>query len=110
MIEGQEITQVNPLDYVALSLPRFEELIRADERHKVEVEKQAIIDETKHSKDYWYHEYNKIEEERDELRKSLDEAKAQIAEMLGIKELEQVKLAELQFEKGVTNNADEVAS
>lgn len=107
MIEGQEIreiTQVN--DYVALSLPRFEELIRADERHKVETEKQAIIDETKHSKEYWYREYNKIEEERNELRKALDDAKAQIVEMLGIKELELVKLSEMQFEKGVTNDTD----
>jgi hypothetical protein len=106
MIEGEEIREVTK---VTIDLDTYEKLIRADERNYVEREMTPQITEAITSKNYWYSKSEKLEEERDTLRKALDEAKAQIAEMLGIKELEQVKLAEMQFEKGVANDAEQVA-
>lgn len=107
MIEGEEIREVTK---VTIDLDTYEKLIRADERNKVEREMTPQITEAITSKNYWYSKYEKLEEERDTLRKALDEAKAQIAEMLGIKELEQVKLAEMRFEKGVVDDTDQATS
>ena len=107
MIEGEEIREVTK---VTIDLDTYEKLIRADERNKVEREMTPQITEAITSKNYWYSKYEKLEEERDTLRKALDEAKAQIAEMLGIKELEQVKLAEMRFEKGVANDTEQATS
>ena len=107
MIEGEEIREVTK---VTIELDTYEKLIRADERNKVEREMTPQITEALTSRNYWISKCNKAEDERDALRKSLDEAKAQIAEMLGIKELEQVKLAEMQFEKGVVNDTEQATS
>ncbi len=110
MIEGEEIRSEVIPGKIEIDIDLFVKLIRADEKHKVMEEMQKEIDANKKAMDYWCGKCNEVTAERDALRKSLDEAKAQIAEILGIKELQQVKLAEMQFEKGVTNDADEVAS
>lgn len=107
MIEGEEIREVTK---VTIDLDTYEKLIRADERNKVEKEMQEQLAEAISTQQYWYKKCGQTEDERDALRKSLDDAKAQIAEMLGIKELEQVKLAEMRFEKGVANDTEQATS
>lgn len=45
-----------------------------------------------------------LEKEIKDLKIALEDAKAQIKELLGLNELEKAKLTELQFEKGVVSN------
>ena len=92
-VEEKKDTVINPLDYVTIPIKEYRKLIRKVERAKA--------DNEKHLDQLW-----KVKLENNELRKNLDEAKAQIQELLGLKELEQVKLQEMHFEKGVVPDAD----
>lgn len=105
--------ELNPLEYVTIPIKEYRKMIRKIERMKVQlVDSERVITLTKENEQYnrWWREEgakaSKFEAEITELRTNLDKAKAQIAEMLGIKELEQVKLAEMQFEKGVAQDAE----
>lgn len=105
--------ELNPLEYVTIPIKEYRKMIRKIERLKAQlVDSERVITLTKENEQYsrWWREEGakaaKLESEITELRINLDEAKKQIAEMLGIKELEQVKLAEMQFEKGVTEDAE----
>lgn len=101
-------------DYVSIPVKEYKKLIRKIERMKAEVTiAQKTAEVTRELEQYrrWWHEEQKNTEkltaEVAELRTNLDEAKAQIQELLGLKELEQVKLQEMQFEKGVNPDADD---
>ena len=99
-VEEKKDTGINPLDYVTIPIKEYRKLIRKVERAKADKEiMEANNSMEKHLDQLW-----KVKLENNELRKNLDEAKAQIQELLGLKELEQVKLQEMQFEKGVVAN------
>lgn len=105
--------ELNPLEYVTIPIKEYRKMIRKIERMKAQlVDSEKVITLTKEKEQYnrWWREEGakaaKLESEITELRTNLDEAKKQIAEMVGLGELEQVKLAEMQFEKGVINDTD----
>ena len=112
-VEEKKDTGINPLDYVTIPVKEYRKMIRKIERMKAEVTiAQKTAEGARELEQYrrWWHEeqgnVDKLKMELSEARVNLDEAKAQIQELLGLKELEQVKLQEMQFEKGVVSDAD----
>lgn len=98
-------------DYVTIPVKEYKKLIRKIERMKAEVTiAQKTAEVTRELEQYrrWWHEeqcnVDNLKMELTEARVNLDEAKAQIQELLGLKELEQVKLQEMHFEKGVVSD------
>lgn len=88
---------INPLDYVTISVKQYTKMIRKIERLKAELmDSERAIELTKENEQYrrwWREEQKKTEKltaEVAELRTNLDEAKAQIAEMVGLGELKKV--------------------
>ena len=82
---------VNPLDYVTIPISEYHKLIRKVERMKAENKQLKELAEVQKKADDYRRWWKEEEQEKDELRKNLDEAKAQIAELLGLKELEKVR-------------------
>lgn len=85
--------------YVTITVAEYRQMVEEIAQLKADKE----IEEAKRKTTAAYDRAWKAEIERDELRTNLDAAKKQIQELLGMKELEQVKLADMQFEKGVTD-------
>lgn len=95
--------EYNPFDFVTIKTSEYRKLIRKIEKMKAEnkalTEIAAIQEKAEDYRRWWQSE----EREKNELRKSLDEAKKQIQELLGLQELEKTKLENLQYEKGVSD-------
>jgi len=103
MIEADEIREVkeekeekpviNPFSYVTIPVSEYKKLIKKVEKYKHEFRK-------------WELKYYDRGEELRETKKVLEEAKSDLRKALGIQELEKTKLEQLQFEKGVADDAD----
>ena len=85
-LKGKSKKSFNPFKYVSIPIKEYKKLIRAEERirMKVEAECNAKIAEIASDRDIYEKWYR-------EKRDALEEAKAQIAEMLGLQELQKVK-------------------
>ena len=111
--------KVNPFEYVTIPISEYRELIAATAKKKVKKEYKAKLakaeEEIRKYERWWLSEDKKNQQ----LRKNLDDAKALIAEKLGVNpdeflakkgetDAEIEKLADLQFEKGVNTDAESV--
>lgn len=82
---------INPLDYVTIPIKEYRKLIKKVERVKMQNKQLKELAEVQKKADDYRRWWKEEEQEKDELRKNLDEAKAQIAELLGLQELEKVR-------------------
>ena len=104
--------KVNPFEYVTINLAEYRKLVTTSARKKVKKEYKKLLADMRAEADRNWEWYRKEHREVEQLRKNLDDAKALIAEKLGVNpdeflakkaDAETEKLADLQFEKGVTN-------
>ena len=82
---------INPLDYVTIPIKEYRKLIKKIERVKMQNRQLKELAEVQKNADNYRRWWKEEEQEKDELRKNLDEAKAQIAELLGVSELAKVR-------------------
>lgn len=89
--------EINPLEYVTIPIKEYRKMLKKIERMKAElVESERVIALIKENEQHtrWWHEEQaeteKLKAEVTELRTNLDEAKAQIAELIGLGELKKV--------------------
>ena len=99
MLEAEEIKEITVKDpgsekielMVTIPLKEYRKLVHKVEKYKtlnaVQNEMKNLV---KDADNNWRY-YQREKENAEALRKNLDEAKAQIAELLGVKELEKVK-------------------
>lgn len=88
MEEEKRVEEINPLDYVTITVKEYRKLLRKIERMKIEKEAMEEVNKAKkESADYrrWWHEE---EAKVTQLKESLEDAKNQIKELLGIEEEE----------------------
>lgn len=106
--------KVNPFEYVTIPISEYRELVAATAKKKAKKEYKAQIKELSEKIEQYRRWWHQEESKTSELRKNLDDAKALIAEKLGVDpdeflakkgetDKETEKLADLQFEKGVTD-------
>ena len=91
--EQAEQTSINPLDYVTIPVKEYRKLIRKIEQIKADKKIAEVTAElTEKAEDYrkWWRDEekkaDKLAADVEELRANLDQAKAQIQELLNIKE------------------------
>lgn len=82
---------INPLNYVTIPIKEYRKLIKKVERVKAQNKQLKELAEVQKKADDYRRWWKEEEQEKDELRKNLDEAKAQIAELLGVSELAKVR-------------------
>lgn len=76
--------EINPLDYVTITVKEYRKLLRKIERMKIEKEAMEEVNKAKkEAEDYrrWWHEE---EAKVTQLKESLEDAKNQIKDLLGI--------------------------
>ena len=97
--EVKEQKEFSPFDYVTIPVKEYRKMIRKIEKLKAQLmESERVIKLTEESKNH-YAWYKEEKSKAEELRTNLDDAKAQISKMLGVNELEQVRI----YQKGQSN-------
>ena len=84
--EIKTTNEVNPFDYVTITVKEYRKLLRKVERMKIEKEAmEEVYKAKKDAEDYrrWWHEE---EAKVTQLKESLEDAKKQIKDLLGIDE------------------------
>ena len=91
--QKEQATSINPLDYVTIPVKEYRKLIRKIEQVKADKKVAEVTAElTNKTEDYrrWWRDEEKkadnLQAQVNELRTNLDLAKAQIQELLNIKE------------------------
>lgn len=109
--EKKDVT-INPLDYVTIPVKEYKKLIRQTAKKALAKKHKKELADIESTKQQYYRWWREEEKKAKELRANLDDAKAMIAEKLGVNpeeflaekaDAETEKLADLQFEKGVAN-------
>lgn len=93
-----------PFDYVTIPIKEYRKMIRKIERLEAEAKAFEKVTEIQKRADDYRRWWKDEEKEKEELRKNYDTLKGMYEELLGLSELDKVKLAEMQFEKGVTDD------
>lgn len=86
--EPEKKPDINPLDYVTISVKEYKKLIKKTIKLKFEMKEQ---------RHQTYEYYRQLEE----MKEVVKQYKADYEKLLGIDELKKAQLAELSFEKGV---------
>ena len=92
---------INPLDYVTIPVKDYRKLSKKVECLMATLKAADTVRKLEESREQyriWWHEEKSNTEQ---AQKALQDAKQQIRELLGVEDPE--KLADLQFEKGVSN-------